>query len=407
MAIDGTERRIERAILHKQLADILRADIVTGRLSPGAALPSEHRISEAYGVSRQTVRRAMADLAVAGLVQRWQGKGTFVARPRGITPEGRRGMTVGVLVTHLDSWFMLDALAGIERTASQAGFAVTIRAVGDGHESVDGGQPAAADQLREGGAAGLIVWPAVRRGDEATYFADLTHTGFPVVFFDRYLKGCPTPHVVSDNFRGGADLGRHVLGLGHRRLAWLAPRESGATSVRERLAGVRSALAEANLPAAALVEPGTRDSRPAEIRQAVEGVMAQTTDRRPTAILCGSDHIAPEVLSTLRALGAHVPDDVAVTGFDDLPYAAWLNPPLTSVRQSPRMMGEMATLLLLEMLADCRLTGKNVVLPVELRVRASTVGGAVLPGLSRDARGREPEARPVRCHVDDSLSASR
>ena len=68
----------------------------------------------------------------AGLVERRQGKGTFVAPPRSAAA-GHGGRSVGVLVAHLDRWFMVDALAGIERTAAQAGFAVTIRAVGDGN----------------------------------------------------------------------------------------------------------------------------------------------------------------------------------------------------------------------------------------------------------------------------------
>ncbi len=395
MTVGGTERRIERLVLHKQLAGILRADIAAGRVGPGAALASEHQLAETHGVSRQTVRRAIADLVAAGLVERRQGKGTFVAPPRSAAA-GRGGMSVGVLVAHLDSWFMLDALAGIERTAAQAGFAVTIRAVGDGDlDRPSGGQPTAADQLREHGAAGLIVWPVLRRGDEGAYFAALARTGYPVVFFDRHLKDCPVPYVVSDNFTGGRDLGRHVLGLGHRRLAWLAPRDEGATSVRERLAGVRAAVAEAGLPVATLREVATFGGHPPGVRQAVLDVMAKPGAGRPTALLCGSDHVTPEVLSSLRALGVRVPDDVAVTGFDDLPYAAWLNPPLTTLRQAPRMMGETATTLLLEMLANGRTAGKNVVLPVELRVRASTVAGWGEGGV-REAVVPQVDGKPLR-----------
>lgn len=162
MTVGGTERRIERLVLHKQLADILRADIVAGRVGPGSALASEHQLSQEHGVSRQTVRRAIADLVAAGLVERRQGKGTFVAPPRSAAA-GRGGMSVGVLVAHLDSWFMLDALAGIERTAAQAGFAVTIRAVDDGDlDRPSGGQPTARQVRRRGhvrdgiGSAGRV-----------------------------------------------------------------------------------------------------------------------------------------------------------------------------------------------------------------------------------------------------------
>jgi DNA-binding LacI/PurR family transcriptional regulator len=392
--VGGTEQRIERRILHRQLADILRAE--SQRLPGGAALPSEHQLAQKYGVSRQTVRRAMIDLVAAGLVERRQGKGTYV---RGDSPAPRPvgGSCIGVLVAHLDSWFVLDALAGIERVAAQGGFGVILRAVGeDGADATTPVLPAGLEQMRRLGAQGLVAWPLPSRSGEAEAFDAVVRGGIPVVFFDRYLPGSPIPHVVSDNFRGGQDLGRHLLGLGHRRLGWLWPREVDVTSVRERWSGVRAAVAAAGLGADALQEAPTGGTA-AGVRAAVQGLLAQDPSRRPSALLCGSDHLAPAALATLRALGLAVPGDVALTGFDDLPYAAWLEPPLTTVRQSPRLMGETAATLLLGILGGGRPRAPNAVLPVELRVRASSASAGTTAGASvpagGDGQGGEPAPR--------------
>ena len=386
----GEGTGLRRSSLHGQLAEILRALIREGRMAPGTPLPSEKDLAATYRVSRQTVRHALADLVGAGLVEKRQGKGSCVRRADGAAPAATR--RVGVLLAHLNGWFCMDALAGIEQLTRAAGYDLSVRTTDDPEQDASG-QLLAVEQMREAGAAGIIVEPVATDDAVKRYFSGPRRRDFPVVFLDRYLEGCPVPWVVSDNFAGGRELGRHLLTLGHRHLAFLPPHEPGLVATDQRRNGLRAALVEAGLPLSLLVEVAPVRGQPHSVRRALETALGFPPPRRPTAVVCGADYIAAEVLFVLRALGWAVPGDMAVAGFDDMPYATWLQPPLTTVHQQPRKMGEMAAALLFDMLRTGQTTGRNVLVPVDLRVRGSTGPPRAMPGiLDAGAKGLQAVA---------------
>jgi LacI family repressor for deo operon, udp, cdd, tsx, nupC, and nupG len=101
---------------------------------------------------------------------------------------------------------------------------------------------------------------------------------------------------------------------------------------------------------------------------------AELLDRDVDAIFCSNDAMAEGALQTIRSRGLRVPDDVALAGFDDLEFAAHLDPPLTTIRQGVQRQGEEAAHVLFEFLSDPGAGPRRVLLPTELVVRASTVG---------------------------------
>ncbi len=375
---------MERTPLHKQLTDILSREIESGRLQPGDRIPTEMDLCRLYGISRATARQALDTLRELGLVRREVGRGTFVVkREGGVTPQGA---VIGVVVARLKGLFVLDILGGIQRAAMASGYVLAVHT----SEYQPGGEEAACRQLRERGAQGIILEPSPACGTPPAFLEELVQSGCPAVLVDRYIPGAHVPWVASDNFAGGLALGRHLIRLGRRRLAFLLSREHGTTTAVERVAGVRAAMGEAGVPPEVLrqvvlqgemLEPASSVVRRTVSSALLVGPMTEW----PDAVLCMNDDAASELLPLLHERGIRVPEDIAVTGFDDLPYAASVRPALTTVRQDATGIGEQAAQILIHAILG-RPHPTHVALPVELRIRDSTIGAPRRggPGSSTD-----------------------
>jgi LacI family transcriptional regulator len=185
--------------------------------------------------------------------------------------------------------------------------------------------------------------------------------------------------VSATNWAGGQAAAQHLLDLGHRRIAaLLGPADSSAT--RDRLAGYRAALEAAAVPFdPALIRYG--DWHAALAGEAMRDLLALAVP--PTAVFAGNDEQCLGVYRALYERGLRVPDAMSVVGFDDLPFAALLAPPLTTVRQPLREMGRVATALLLRLIAGEPVERVRVELATPLVRRGSSapprpagVGGA-------------------------------
>lgn len=202
---------------------------------------------------------------------------------------------------------------------------------------------------------------------------DYVPPGHPVVVVDAIVGHTTVPFVASQNRQGAADATAHLIGLGHRRIAFVGVRPD-LESVRLREAGFRDAMREAGLA----VDPDLvahADDTPAHTRAAVQRLL----DHRqpPTAILAANDVTALVAVSAARERGVRVPDDLSVVGFDNTPDAALADPPLTTVDQSLQHLGRTAVRLLLDQIADDggnrrRRETAQVYVPTSLVVRASS-----------------------------------
>jgi LacI family xylobiose transport system transcriptional regulator len=163
---------------------------------------------------------------------------------------------------------------------------------------------------------------------------------------DQPMRGVPS--VVATNWSGGIDAARHLLDLGHRRIAVITgPTERLAA--KARLEGVRTALEAAGQALdARLLRRGLSFSVEDGLNHGRE--LLRLADR-PTAIVCGNDLQAFGVYEAARHLGLRIPDELSVVGFDDIAYARWCGPPLTTVRQPFAEMGAKATSLVLALAA--------------------------------------------------------
>ena len=293
-----------------------------------------------------------------------------VARDLGYAPHPaaralsmRRSGTMGVLIpqrlsTVFANPFLSELIQGLGEQCEEHDLTLLLV------PPVDGSLESAISQASVDGFISLGLGP----DDKA--LAVLDRNGIPTVLVDS--DESPEHPAVNVDDKGGAEeAARHLLELGHTQLAIIvlpptrSELETTPTAVR-RMEGYEVAIAGAGAPAPECVTAGISVEAGARaFQQLREGA------RRATAVLAMSDMTAIGVMSAARASGLRVPDDLSVVGFDDLPMAAWTNPPLTTVRQPIVEKGRLAARLLIE-----RMSGRKVesppLLATSLVVRGST-----------------------------------
>lgn len=189
----------------------------------------------------------------------------------------------------------------------------------------------------------------------------------PVVAIDPHYGPNYVPTIDADSYGGAVSAIEHLLGLGHRRIAFIGGREE-LDSSREREKGFRDAMAAAgvdideSLVTESRYDPDIATQRARELLE---------REDRPTAIFCANDVTAMRATRVAHGLGLDVPGDVSIIGFDDIPEASLNNPPLTTVRQPLGEMGREAMAMLLDLLAG-RDREQHLRMRTELVVRAST-----------------------------------
>jgi LacI family transcriptional regulator len=197
----------------------------------------------------------------------------------------------------------------------------------------------------------------------------LQQNGMPFVVIGDLPPGSDISGVDVNNREAARSLVKLLVEQGHRRIAILCG-DSELSSTVQRLQGYRDAIAEAYIAVEeTLVRPCGYNAT-AGYAHVVE-LMRLPQSLRPTALFCSNDNIALGALQAIKKLKMRVPRDISVVGFDDLPAAAETSPPLTTVRQPLRLLGERATEALLARIADPGLPGLKEYLPTDLIVRNS------------------------------------
>jgi LacI family transcriptional regulator len=186
---------------------------------------------------------------------------------------------------------------------------------------------------------------------------------------DRRITGIQVDTVRGDSEQGAYHLARHLLDLGHRRIAVLSGPLDVSTS-SDRVAGYQRALAEAGLQTSADTLYSGQFTLEAGYRLARQ---ALAVTPRPTALFAANNFIAFGALRATRELGLRVPEDLSVVTFDDLPEALVIEPFLTVVAQPAYEMGQKATELLLARLAgEAPPEPQEIVLPTQMLIRRSS-----------------------------------
>jgi DNA-binding LacI/PurR family transcriptional regulator len=324
-------------------------------------------IARAAGVSHSTVSRALSDSPLVR--EETKARIKQLAREMGYSPSAiarslvtRRTLTIGLVVTSVADPFWAEVVGGIEEIALERGYSVLLTNSNQERQR----ELAAVQMLGEKRVDGIIV-AASRVG--ALYGGVLGELGVPIVLVNRHSEEKePAVHsIATDNVQGGYLATGYLLELGHRRIGYVADSED-LSSNGDRLHGYRRALAEWGLAFdPTLVVDG--DGQMEGGRQAM-GLLLSIWPP-VSAVFCYNDLTAIGALRAIREADGKVPEEVSVIGYDDLALAAYADPPLTTVAQAKREMGQQAMEMILQLIADADPV-EDIVLSGELMVREST-----------------------------------
>jgi len=198
----------------------------------------------------------------------------------------------------------------------------------------------------------------------------LQQEGMPFVIFGRRINRPDVSFVATDNEDGAYQLTRHLISLGHQRIGFTTRPELGTVS-EDRFAGYRRALEEAgiSLESELIVETAVQ---PGSGRQAMEYFLE--LPYKPTALFAFYDLMAADAAQVAQEHGLHIPQDIAIAGFDGLRSSLISTPQITTVQQSLTEMGQQATSILLSQRENKTHPPEQIILPVKLLLRESTTG---------------------------------
>ena len=322
-------------------------------------------IARLAGVSHSTVSRALRNSPLipaqtAHRIQKIAQEAGYTASAVARSLVTKKTHAIGVVVTSIADPFNGEVVAGIEEFANEHGYSVILaNSQADPEREVT-----MVRSFQERRVDGILV-ASSRVG--ALYVPLLSELGIPIVLLNNQHPSEFVHSVMIDDASGGYEATRHLITLGHKRIAYVGD-QFGLHSDVERHAGYKRALMEADLPVLkSLVVHG--DGKPEGGRQAAQQLLGQQDG--PTGIFCYNDMSALGVLEEIAAKGLSVPEDISVVGFDDIFFAALLQPPLTTVRQPKKEMGRRAMRLLLALLRGEE-AQKTITIKGELVVRRST-----------------------------------
>ena len=277
----------------------------------------------------------------------------------------KRSQTVGFVLTDVADPYYSEIIRGVEAALSEKGYSLILcSARWDNARELN-----YIRMLAEHRVDGLLVLSSLTTANEDALQTLSTEMERPVVFLDRSSPGTSFDSVGVDDFTAAAGAVRHLVNLGHARIAHVTGPLNYHSGVR-RLQGYRHALAQAGIEIdESLIAEGNFTKRGGY----EAAVRLLSLKNRPTAIFAANDISALGVWQAAREFGLRIPEDLALVGFDDIELLNLADIPLTTVRQPRYDFGYVGTQILLTRIEESEKPKKRrqVILPTELIIRRS------------------------------------
>lgn len=338
----------------QNIVDWVKSNIDGGIWKPGDRIPSENELSAKFGVSRQTVRRALDILAGEKLIQKSQGSGTFVRGadlfPAGTSVQGTvQNRTVhnniAVVCTFVDNYIFPGILKGMESVISASGYALQLSFTND---SIYREKTILENIIERNDIDGLIVEPAKSAilNPNLALYEKIEAMGIPILFFHAKYPDLSCPVVGMDDEQVGADATRLLLNAGHRKLAGIFHSED--EQGMKRYAGFIHELWNHNLSPddtiwldADMIK--NMDKLEDYIFESISGV---------TGVVCYNDEVAYKLITMAQQRGIRVPEELSVVGIDDSYLAVLSGVQITSFRHPHEELGVKTGENMLKMLKE-------------------------------------------------------
>lgn len=341
--------------------DYIEKYVQTNALSPGSKLPPERELIDKTGVSRVTVRRAMANLQEAGIIYSIHGGGYYLSDKQ-VSP-AIESIPLVISYNHGDSK-ILDIVHGAQDYLIQHNCRLNLSV--SGKSSLN--EQEIINQLYNDGIRSVMVFPVSSETNTDFYF-NMIQKGMHFVFIDRKPKKIfGYSFVQSDNISGGYIATKHLIERGHRKIAMFGFEElENTSSLYERSLGYLFALREAEIPCP---EQYYFISRYRTASPDIEKLFDPKNGF--TAVFATTDHAAVDIANHAFKAGLRIPDDISVIGFDNLDITSVFSPTISTIAQPFTRLGECAAELAYGYLTGAYTDNIQKTLPVKLITREST-----------------------------------
>ena len=332
---------------------------------------TSYDVARIAGVSRTTVSLVLNNVVGVRINQATRQRVVDAAKQLDYHPNisGRKlasgkSFTLGLVLRQnpdqvFADMFLLKVLLGVEQAAQEANFRVLLKPLAP--DNADG-----YTELIHGNHVDGIILSGPRKDDNEIFL--LQQQGFPIMLMGQ-LPGSTIPFVDVDAIDGARTATRHLIDLGHTRIGIITNAPLDYTSAQQRLEGYRQAHIEAEIELDdGLIAAGSYT--PASGYAAMAQLLA--CNPQPTAVFVASDVVAMGAIQAARHAGLSIPEHLAIVGFDDIPLAEYIDPPLTTVHLPAYDLGWAATERLSWLIAGNTLDQPGYFLETKLIVRNSS-----------------------------------
>lgn len=345
---------------HFQVRQQITEAIRLGYHDAGDRLPTEEKMSELFGVSRITIRKALDDLAAEGLIEKAWGRGSFVGR--GSRLPGSKGIA-GLAVWEDDGLSyhpaVREILRGITDVLSSENYGLKIIHVSPG--TIDGGN---FNHLKNFDLAGLILNSREIPDSQVREMQK---------FIPRIVSACKrklpgVPWVILDFQQPGYDMTKYLLELGHKKIAFIQGSIYGVKSGGDLYKGYRKALAESGLELYCCVKKADNYTSESGCGMTIEILKQKNA---PTAVICEDAILALGAVKAAHKLRMNCPGDISIAALTDFPSAEYVYPPLTAVKARFDEKGRHLAQSLIEYIRGVKPADKEIK-GARLAIRGST-----------------------------------
>ncbi len=328
---------------------------------------SLQQVAKKAGVSVATVSRvinnsdtvsSVTKLKVQEAIRKLKYKPNKVAQR--LRAKNTQRNLIGLLVPDIQNPFYVEVVRGVEDYSYKKGYAVLMGNFAQDEEK----EKMYLDIMRSEEIDGLIVAPANERDEK---LLQIIKNGLPVACVDRGLSGVGVDVILVDNEKGAFDAVNHLIKLGHERIAYIGGLKNIPTTLQRKDGYLRALQSNKIKVDDSIIRLG--DSKHESGRIIAEKLLKLKNP--PTAFFTGNNLITLGALETIHKMKLGIPDDIAVIGFDDMPWAISLNPPLSAISQPGYEIGLRAADILIQRITDPERLPVKVVLDTELKIRES------------------------------------
>lgn len=347
------------------IVDWAKKQIAEKNMGNGAPFYSENELCDIHNVSRQTVRQALAMLENEGIIERKRGSGSFVKGS--VRAKRTEGSVIGVVSTYFSDYIFPKIVTGLEQVIRKHGSTMQLSIT----QNLVSEEKNALKAMLDRHVDGIIVEPSKSAlpNPNMDLYEEIRREGIPIVFFNAKYPWTDSPCVSMNDERASEIATDYLFGLGHEKIKGIFSLED--IQGHKRYAGFMKSFTKHGRDDAEKSVLWYGSAQRKAIFDADSELVGELVGDA-TAVVCYNDDIAVKLLEFCRIKGIRVPEDLSVIGMDDSRLASVCEVPLTTVKNSPLELGELAAERLLGMMETGKTSEEDILIEPQLVIRSST-----------------------------------